>query len=91
VWAADGSALFYRDDDQMIAVRIESGEPEGAPIRVFEGQYYGFGVSGWPGGELQYDVAHDGRFLMNSGFRASPQIAVVEHWFEDLKRLVPTN
>ena len=41
-----------------------------------------------------YDVAPDGRFLMIKEANADqssalPHIVVVQHWFEDLKRLVP--
>ena len=52
-------------------------------------------------GHRTYDVGPDGRFIMASegigreeeGISRGPatQIHVVENWFEDLKRLVPTN
>ena len=42
-----------------------------------------------------YDVAPDGRFLMVKGAATDPTAApaglvVVQHWGEELKRLVPT-
>ena len=56
---------------------------------LFEDPYmtnpYAFGVA-------QYDVSVDGEgFLMvRSGTAAEPPgLVVVEHWFEELKRLVP--
>ena len=52
-----------------------------------------------PGGLLgrTYDISPDGqRFLMlkpgsESNQTAAPSLIVVQHWFEELKRLVPTN
>jgi len=43
-----------------------------------------------------YVVAPDGRFLLvrfdESARRASPpEVVLVQHWFEELKRLVPTD
>jgi hypothetical protein len=49
-------------------------------------------------GFYNWDIAPDGqRFLMVKREGAAdsdvppPQIVVVQHWFEELKRLVPTN
>jgi hypothetical protein len=60
---------------------------------VLEGDYLGGGQLG-----RTYDVSVDGqRFLMIKGVEstdaaaAMPQIVVVQHWLEELKRLVPTN
>ena len=63
---------------------------------LFEGQY----VSS-PGGGLDYDVSADGRrFVMmlaedqdDGPERASThtKLILVENWFEELKRLVPTD
>ena len=55
-----------------------------------------FEQPGYYNGSRHYDVAPDGqRFLMLKlqGDAAStpPQIVVVKNWFEELKRLVPTN
>ena len=59
----------------------------GTPRVVFDGQYV----------EQGYDVSPDGRrFLMIKDARPTgegpplSQIVVVQHWFEELKRLVPT-
>jgi hypothetical protein len=66
----------------------------GNPTKLFEGPYSMTG--GGPG--RQYDVSPDGqRFLMTkpgSGSdqtAAPPSIVVVQNWFEELMRLVPTN
>ena len=58
------------------------------PTELFSGDYVQADVSGRP-----YDVAPDGRFLMlkrASGARPE-EITVVLNWFEELKRLVPTD
>ena len=45
-----------------------------------------------------FDVAPDGRFLMlkdsqrqRRGSRRAKNLIVVQNWFDELKRLVPTN
>ena len=46
-----------------------------------------------PGVTLNYDMASDGdRFLMIEGRTAPPRARaiLVQNWFEELKRLVPT-
>ena len=37
-----------------------------------------------------YDVAADGRFLMIRAQQAATSLVVVENWFDELQRLVPT-
>ena len=62
VWSADGSKLFYRWGEQLLAVDVELGESfsHGAPRVLLEGQYE-FANQGRP----NYDVAPDGRsFVM---------------------------
>ena len=90
VWAPNGE-LFYRNGVPMMAVEIttEPGFSAGTPRLLFEGTYRASpsGFSVW------YDVTPDGqRFLMvQPQLGAGVQIHVVENWFEELKRLVPTN
>ena len=63
----------------------------GTPAKLFERRYYTGGTIG-----RAYDVSPDGqRFLMIQGpgtdaGAAPPAIIAVQHWDEDLKRLVPT-
>jgi hypothetical protein len=62
----------------------------GTPIKVLEGRYY-TGAAGGSG--RTYDVSPDGqRFLMIKAPRtdavAAPALIVVQHWDEELKRLV---
>jgi hypothetical protein len=61
----------------------------GTPAALFQGRYF----TGSQG--RTFDVSPDGRrFLMikeagGDQGDTRPQIIVVQHWFEDLKRLVP--
>ena len=95
MWSVDGSRLFYRLGDRMMAAPFDSSDPVpiGSPTVVFAGAYVGN-----PGGIRQHHVAPDGRFLMIKRFVESdddaespPQINVVLNWFEELKRLVPSD
>ena len=97
VWSSNGSELFYLDGEggsRMMAVPIDT-EPTltpGTATVLFEGNYY----RALP--RRLYDVAPDGRFLMikppggamEDAASASGQIVVVEGWFDELQRLVPT-
>ena len=86
MWSPGGGELLYRIGDAMMAVAIET-EPTlqlGATQQLFEGRYLG------DPDRANYDVASNGeRFLMVK--EPTPQIIFVENWFEELKRLVPTN
>ncbi len=92
VWSPDGTELFYRSEDRMMAVSVET-EPTfsaGKPEVLFEGSY----LSSESDPEFQYyDISPDGqRFLMIKAEEGSTApINVVLNWFEELKRLVPTN
>ena len=67
----------------------------GTPVQLFEGPHYRSQT-----GSLRpyYDVTADGRrFLLMSASSVGtasgtrPRMVVVQNWFEELKRLVPTN
>ena len=95
MWAHSGKELFYRNGDKMMAVslRTEPTFEAQTPAVLFEGAY-SYGRSDVT---PQYDVSPDGqRFVMvkaasDATERPLTQINVVLNWFEDLKRLVPTN
>ena len=95
VWARNGRELFYRSGDTLMAVPVQTGSgfAAGNPTRCSRS------ILSWAPGGRSYDVSPDGqRFLM---IKAAPvagaqrvaarSIIVVENWFEELKRLVPTN
>jgi serine/threonine-protein kinase len=95
VWSRDGHELFFitRDSRQMFAVPMQSGTTlvVGRPQLLFELAMLPTG-----GGFRAYDVAPDGRFVIirsaegQAGPGTEPQLVVVQNWFEELKRLVPT-
>ena len=93
LWSADGRELFYRGGGYLLAVPL-GADPvlsAGTPERLF-----------WMGPYSTvdarfFDVSADGRFLMMrredeiADGQDSPELIVVLNWFEELKRLVPTN
>ena len=91
LWSPDGRELFYRQKggNRMMAVTVETN-PQlkfGKPRVLFEGPYF-ITRGGIP---MSYDVSPDGRFLMIRSDPAPTHLNVVLNWFEELKRLVPTN
>jgi len=89
VWSPDGRELFYLQANKMMAVQIntELDVRFDPPEVLFEGSY---DRNFYP----SYDVGLDGRFLMIKGDEqesGQPQIHVILNWFEELKRLAPTN
>jgi serine/threonine-protein kinase len=98
VWARSGRELFYRTPDGVL-MKVPVG-PRGttwsAGIATKLGDERYFTGAGNNVGR-QYDVSLDGqRFLMikegggTDQTAAPPQIIVVQHWTEELTRLVPT-
>ena len=93
-WSPTGREIFYHDRDRQAIMAVEvRTEPElefGAPQLLFE----------WPigsGFSRHWDVTPDGqRFVVRgsldtTGDQPRPRINVVLNWFEELKRLVPTD
>ena len=86
VWSPDGDELFYRTAEGFLVTRSVSGEASlvlGAPQELFS-------TEGFVGG---FDVDRDAhRFLMlrrPPGTRPTPNIVVMQNFFEELKRLFP--
>ena len=95
LWAPRGRELFYvAPDGALMGVSGEARAASwsaGAPARLLEGRYF----TGAGNVIRHYDVTADGqRFLMikedPANDAASAQIILVQNWFEELKRLVPT-
>jgi eukaryotic-like serine/threonine-protein kinase len=88
VWEGHGRELFYQSGNKLMAVAIQT-QPTfvaGPPHVLFDGAYVADGSN-------DYDVAPDGRFIMiQTGQSEAPatQIALVQNWFEELKRRAPT-
>jgi serine/threonine-protein kinase len=94
LWARSGKELFYVGaDGALLRVPVEASGTTwsaGTPTKLLDGRYYaGDGASGG----RAYDVSPDGqRFLMikapGTDASAAPALIVVQHWDEELKRLV---
>ena len=92
LWARNGKQLFYRWQDQVwvVDVRTDGGFATSKPRLLFEkpGYAHGYPIRG-------YDLSLDGqRFLMVKLEQRKPtpvtEMILVQNWFEELKRLVPT-
>jgi eukaryotic-like serine/threonine-protein kinase len=96
VWARNGQELFYQSPTgALMSVPVGRGTAwtAGTPSKLFDGPYFR-GTTGITATRT-YDVSPDGkRFLMikpsAAGQDSTPTIVVVQNWFEELKRLVPT-
>jgi Tol biopolymer transport system component len=98
LWSPDGRKLFYRNDDAVMTVAVET-EPAfkpGKPEILFRGTYSSLTVEeGHP-----WDISPDGkRFLMMkqpvltgaapAAAAPRPKINIVVNWTEELKQRVP--
>ena len=89
IWSGDGSELFYRNGTQWMVTDVSTSPTFSStqPRELFQTSFvdtYG----------LSWDLAPDGRFLVvkPSTDGADPnELRTVLNWFEELKRLVPTN
>ena len=99
LWSPDGKELFYRNDDSVMAVKVEI-EPNlgfGTPETLFRGTYmsrsYGetFQLNMW-------NIHPDGkRFLMikeatgadTTKGTSQLEINIIVNWFEELKKRIP--
>jgi len=93
LWAPKSPELFYvAPGGALMAIRVHPRDGAWSadrPVKVVEGPYATEGVRD----RRTYDVSVDGRrFLVikrSANEAAAPQLIVVQHWFEELKRLVP--
>ncbi len=91
VWSGDGAELFYRDDEWMMAVSIETegGFKPGAPRPLFEAPFDEAGVP-----YANYDVSRDGsEFVMvrTDEGRDARRLVVVTNWLSQLRDQVPVS
>ena len=93
MWSQTGTELFYRrlKDKAMMAVPIVTTPTlsVGSPKMLFKGDYY-------DGGGRHYDVDREGRRFLTFkdptvSVGQAPRLILVQHFFEELKRLVPAN
>jgi hypothetical protein len=99
IWSRDGRELLYRrlSDGAMMAVPIQTspGLKVGTPVKLFDDPGTFLLRPPMPGGGAAryWDLAPDGRFLMVKTVPASVSEELrgfvhVQHWTEELKRLV---
>jgi Tol biopolymer transport system component len=94
IWSPDGQELFYLQGNTMMSVSVDT---EGSfsfdpAVELFTSPY--LATEALFANSSSYDVARDGRFLMIQASLDSGQpaeIVVVQNWFEELNRRVPTN
>jgi Tol biopolymer transport system component len=89
-WRRDGKELYYLNPEgAMMAVPITAGATlsPGAPVVLFPTRIVGGGVDTGTG--RQYDVAPDGRFLVNTELDAggaTAPITLIQNWTPDAKK-----
>ena len=100
LWSRAGDRLFYRPVSTTAGITLRSVDIATQPAFAFSNEQTlpidGFVVVGY---YRDYDITPDGERLVmvfpadrtESGEAARPQIIVVQNWFEELRRLVPTN
>jgi len=92
-WSRDGRTLYYISADGRrffsVPVSTQTQLTAGVPQLLFEGTFLRHSAGAQP-----FDVTPDGqRFVMIKSGNAvadANAIIIVQHWFEELKRLVPT-
>ena len=82
-WRSDGKELYYiGPDGQMMAATIAATGTtleSDTPVALFPARIVGGGTNNGQG--VQYDVAHDGRFLINTVLDdAASSITVILNW-----------
>ena len=97
-WVQDGKELVYSSGTSQltsVAVTTQPAFTFSNPVRIITRPFHDRG----PVFERNHDITRDGKQFLGvvaagqntaSGASAAPQIQVVEHWFEELKALVPT-
>ena len=85
-WARDGSELYFRNGQDIMAVPVRTGSvfsAAGRPERLFAGGYDFQQDDNW-------DVGPDGRFLaVKADPNAGTQFLVVLNWFDELRARFP--
>lgn len=90
VWSADGSELYYRAQEWVMAVAVSTSPTLtlGTPRRLFEAP---FDEAGAP--YANYDITRDGDgfIMIRSDEEVSAStLVVVLNWVDELRRVVPT-
>lgn len=88
LWRPDGKELYFLNPAgaMMTAPTTASGESfaAGAPVELFSTHIVGGGVDNQQG--RQYDVAPDGRFLINTALSEGTEpITLIQNWNPDAR------
>ncbi len=93
-WSRDGSELYYRSPNGLMAVEVDTGESfrAGRPEFLFEGPLGDMSGVQLPGYIFpDYDVGPDGRFVVfqrrEEGDAGARRIQFVTGWFSELRSL----
>jgi serine/threonine-protein kinase len=91
LWSADGRELYCRNGDQIMVVTIDTGEDiaVGKPMPLFEAPFTSVRSTLYG-----YHVSPDGRMfaiVKRSDGSKPAEFHFVLNWFEELKRIAPTN
>lgn len=87
VWSRDGRELFFRHADTLFSAAITT-EPElavSAPEVLLE-----LPLDRAISGRAYYDVSPDGRRFLVVSARPTTELKVIQNWFRELERHVPT-
>jgi Tol biopolymer transport system component len=89
LWRPDGKELYYLNPEGVMMaapISVTGATPmPGAPARLFPTRILGGGVEALQG--RQYDVAHDGRFLINTELDgAAAPITLIQNWKPEANR-----
>ena len=81
--------LYYRNGDKLMAVSfaMKPAVTASSPRMLFEEHYQSTAP-----GYTSYDIHPDGRFIMIKPVAeaSSQQINLVQNWFQELERIVPS-
>ncbi len=91
VWARDGKEIFFENAGKLMSARVIKETPSLRlePVQLlFEG---GFAHDDTDPGLRFFDAATDGRLIMiePTGISNKASIVVIQHWDQELNRLVP--
>ena len=88
-WRPDGREVYFLSPTGMMMgtpIRMTGATVEpGAPVELFNPRIFGSGVDAQQG--RQYDVARDGRFLINTVLNEAPgPITLMQNWNPEAKK-----
>lgn len=90
VWSPKGDELFYRNEDQMMVIDVEAEATLtlGKPRVLFKRRPADLNRV-----HRDFDISRDGRRFAvidsSNAMRRPTELVLVQHWGEELKRLVP--